>query len=218
MALGESVKSILKVGLRLTLPVVLLLASYGLAFFGQRYAIILLDNQEWLGQSGLKPSLWLTAGHIAIMLSFFLVIVTNRLFGPAYALLQIVIAWLIAGALRVFAWPQLTTLLHQDGTVLPPQDVMLIFLGALALAHLVSIVMFDSMRGRPWWRAPLLAALAGAVILPAVYWPALHPQAVPWISRLTLDLALKVAAAFVLLAPYALLRPITRPRDGFGGY
>lgn len=209
--------AVLRVVLRLILPVLLLIGAYVLAYAARTEPIRVFDGQALLGQSGLAPSRWLTLSHLAIFLAFFVVMITNRMFGPAYALLQIVVSWIILGAVAVFGWPEVSRLLPQAGT-LPAWDASWPFLAALGGAHLFSIILFDTMRGRPWWCAPLFGGLAAAFAMPALYWGLGHAPGAPWISALTLDLALKVAAAFTLLAPYALLRPIARPRDGFGGY
>ena len=203
--------------LRLFFPVLFLIGAYGLAYVAGDYAITLFDDQALLGQEGLAPSRWLTLGHLAILLPVFVVMMTNRIYGPPYALAQIVASWLILAGVVSFGWADLAFYMSGLGPQ-PALDGALPFLGALGLAHVVSILVFDTMRGRPWWRAPLFGGLAGAVVLPLVSWGLSHAPGAPWISGLTLDLALKVATAFTLLLPYALLRPIAKPRDGFGGY
>jgi hypothetical protein len=203
--------------LRLILPVLVLIGAYTLTYLAGATPITLFDNQALLGQAGLEPSRWLTGAHLAIFIPIFVVMLTNRMYGPAYALLQIVLSWIILAGIILFAWPQAQLLLPQLGTV-PDWRAGGPFLGALAGGHLFSIILFDMMRGRPWWRAPLFGGLAAAFVLPVLYWSLGHGPGAPWISALTLDVALKVAAAFTLLAPYALLRPLAKPRDGFGGY
>ena len=203
--------------LRLILPVLVLISAYALTYLAGATPIRLFDNQALLGQAGLEPSRWLTAAHLAIFVPFFVVMLTNRMYGPAYALLQIVLSWSILAGIVLFAWPQVQLVLPQAGTM-PDLCAAVPFLGALAGGHLFSIILFDMMRGRPWWRAPLFGGLAAAFVLPMLYWSLSHSPGTPWISALTLDVALKVAAAFTLLAPYALLRPLAKPRDGFGGY
>jgi uncharacterized PurR-regulated membrane protein YhhQ (DUF165 family) len=39
----------------------------------------------------------------------------------------------------------------------------------------------------------------------------------PWTNFMLMDLAIKLAAAFLMLIPYYLLRPLIRPMPGFGG-
>jgi hypothetical protein len=101
---------------------------------------------------------------------------------------------------------------------LPPRRVLWAFLVALGIAHVVSIVTFDQARGKPWWRAPFYGGLSAAVALPILYWPIAKLGAEPFLGRMFIDLAVKVATVYVLLAPYALLRPLIRPRGGLGGY
>jgi hypothetical protein len=212
-----AVKTIFIVIWRAAVPAVTLSAAYLAAYGLSDEPIAVFDNQALLGQAGLHPSAWLGYGHLAIMLAFFAVMLTNRMFGPAYALLQTLLAWIIAGGVYLLGLPALNTALHHDAG-LPGQPVFTLFLGALAAAHFVSILIFDSMRGPIWWRAPLLSGILAAICLSGIYWGVLRAPASAWVSRLSLDLALKVAVAVLLLAPYALLRPLTKPRDGFGGY
>jgi hypothetical protein len=217
MAARKPAKGVLGATLRLMLPVLVLIGAYALAYGARSYAIILFDNQAFLGQAGLAPSGWLTLSHLVILLAFFVVMLTNRMYGPSYALLQIALSWTLMGLVILFGWSWVTQYLPQLGTA-PDLSASWRYLGALAGAHLISIILFDSMRGRPWWRAPLFGGLAGAVALPLLFWGMSYQQGTPFISALVLDVALKVAVAFTLLIPYGLLRPIAKPRDGFGGY
>jgi queuosine precursor transporter len=210
-------KGVFSTAARLVLPVLFLTGAYALAYFAESVPIHLFDNQPLLGQEGLAPSRWLRAAHLIILIAFFAVMITNRVYGPAFALLQVVLSWIILGAVVLFGWANVDLFLPQLGTQ-PDLIAAWPFLVALFAAHVLSIILFDAMRGYPWWRAPLLGGLSGAVVLPVLFWGLGHEPGTPWISALTLDLALKVVVAFTLLGPYALLRPLAKPRNGFGGY
>ena len=202
---------------RVIIPLLTLSATYLAAYVLRGEPITILDNQAYFGQQGLYPSAWLSYGHLALMLGFFAVMLTNRMFGPSWALLQVVLAWLAGCGIYLFAMPWLNQTFHLNVT-LPGRSVFAAFLSGLGAAHVLGILVFDSMRGPAWWRAPLLSGIISALILCGIYWGVLRAPAGAWISRLSLDVALKVAVAFLLLAPYALVRPLAKPRDGFGGY
>jgi uncharacterized PurR-regulated membrane protein YhhQ (DUF165 family) len=208
---GRRVLTALLVVLRLIVPVAALLAVYGASYWYQQ-SITIFDS--FFPSSAVTPGYWLTLGHILIMLGFFVVMLTNRAFGPPYALATVVIAWLIL----VGAWLYVADVVATfPGSPFPPSRVLTAFVIALALAHLASIVLFDQTRGKPWWRAPFYGGL-GALLLPLIYWPLAKWGTEPFLGRMAVDLAIKAALVYVLLGLYALSRPVIRPRAGLGGY
>jgi uncharacterized PurR-regulated membrane protein YhhQ (DUF165 family) len=199
--------------LRVAISVIALLAAYVAAFYFQQ-PVTLLDGL--FPATGLMPGYWLTLGHLLIMLAFFAVMLTNRALGPPYALAQVVIAWLtVTGFWFLVAAPVVQAF---PGSPLPPPRVLSAFLVALGIAHLVNIVIFDQARGKPWWRAPFFGGLSAALALPLFYWPIAKWGTEPFLGRMAVDMAVKAALVYVLLALYALLRPVIRPRAGLGGY
>lgn len=215
MASSGLVKRSVLVLIRLLVPVVGLVAAYIGAGFAHGVGITALDHIAPAEPWWLVPGYWLTFGHLAIMLAFFVSMLTNRILGPAYALAQVVTVWSIGAALWI--WFDHTTG-GASVNFLPAPRVRWAFIAALALAHIVNIVVYELMLGIPWWRAPLLAGLAAAIALPLVYWPIAKLGGEPWLARAVLDAGLKGAVAVALVAIFAVLRPITRPRAGLGGH
>lgn len=217
MTVGSFLLVLLKVLLRLLVPLAAVLAVYFGAYVTQWSYVTIFDAAVPASEWWLTPGYWLTLGHFVIMLAFFVVILANRAFGPVYALAPVVLLWLLLGAALGALMPALAAAF--PGSPLPPQKIMIAFLAALGLAHVVGVVVFDRLRGKPWWRAPLASGIASALVMAAVYWPLAKAQgSEPWLSRMFIDFTLKAMLAAAFLLPYALLRPVIKPQDGFGGY
>ena len=208
-----------KTFLRLILPVALLVAALGVAYFYSTFPITQLDR--YLPRD-FAASGWLTVGHVALALSFFAVSVANRRYGLGLATGQILVSWILIAAVfaaskfqpipRLYGVPELSL------AVLPPFRILSAFVGALLLAQLLSALVFDRTRGVHWWQAPLYAGLWGAVVFAGTFYPAAYYGTTePWLNRMILHLGLLAAAAFVLVLPYWMIRPVVRPMPGFGG-
>lgn len=211
MGLGAAISNLFATLARLFLPVVFLMAAYACACISQAYPIVVLD--PFVDPA---PGTWLTARHIAIMIAFFISMLSNRARGPAFAFAQLVLTWLVLAAV-------LAALIYHPIAGLPaPTEATLLagapFLGALFAAHVVNILVFDGMRGIPWWRAPFFAGIFAAVTLPVIYWFLVRTADMPWLTHAAIDAGVKAFAVLVLLFPFAMLRSATRPRNGFGGY
>jgi uncharacterized PurR-regulated membrane protein YhhQ (DUF165 family) len=188
--------------LRLILPVALLLTVGAACILYTDVAI------PGAGTFGGKP---VSLGLAMLPLTFFVIHLTNRRYGAAYAFSQVAIAW----GLGLAALPSLLPLIS------PSADTRTVagFGAALLLAQLVAIVLFDGLRGPTWWKAPLVASLAGGILLCVVAFPAAFAGTPSHWSAEMLDyMEISTAAAVVLLIPYGLLRSLVPPRPGFGGY
>jgi uncharacterized PurR-regulated membrane protein YhhQ (DUF165 family) len=195
---GRSVRALL----RLILPVILLL-TVGAA------CVVYSDMPvEGLGTFGGRP---VSLGLALIPFTFFVIHLTNRRYGAAYALAQVVIAWGIALAVMPTLRP----------TFAPSVELRILagFAAGLFLAQLVAIVLFDGMRGPTWWKAPLIASLAGGIVLCLVAFPVAFAGASPgWTAEMVDYLELALGASVLLLVPYGLMRSLVPPSPGFGGY
>ncbi len=188
--------------LRLVLPVVLLL-TVGAA------CLVYSDvPAAGLGTLAGKP---LTLGVALLPLTFFVVHLTNRRFGAAYAFGQVVMAWLLALAIL----PSLLPMVSQAFNV----RVVAAFGSGLLLGQLAAVVLFDRLRGPSWWKAPFFASLIGGVVFCVTSFPAAFAgTGSGWSVEMFGFMELTTAAAILILVPYALLRSIVPPRPGFGGY
>jgi uncharacterized PurR-regulated membrane protein YhhQ (DUF165 family) len=196
----------LRVVLRLIVPVVLLLAVLSASFM---YAGIKIP------QLAVAP--WLTLGHALIMLSFFTVMLTNRRYGPAYALAQVVIAISVIGSVTVASAADVATLVPQVAAV--PERIAIAFSCAFFAANFAAIVSFDAARGPRWWTAPLMGSFFAALIFTMVFYPAAFlGQQAEWLNHMAVHGGVMFAAGVALLLPYWMLRRAVPPLPGYNGY
>lgn len=201
---------------RLVLPVTSLLLALALSYQTMGIYVTVFDRFFPAEQWYLHPGYWLTAGHFILPWSFFAIILTNRAYGAGYAAAQVLITWTLIIGGYLFLAPGLEAV--AAASLIPPMRVTTAFLAGIIIGQLVCIYIFDQVRGRPWWRAPLYSALYGSLFFCVIYYSAskLGVEAV-WFNKLAVDLAVKVGMAMVMLLPYAILRPLIRPLPGFGG-
>jgi uncharacterized PurR-regulated membrane protein YhhQ (DUF165 family) len=195
---GRSLRGLL----RLVLPVMLLL-TVGAA------CVVYSDIPvEGLGTFAGRP---VTLGLALVPLTFFVIHLTNRRYGATYAFAQVLLAW----GLALVAIPALLP------AITPAMDLRTLagFAAGLFVSQLVAIVLFDGTRGPTWWKAPLVASVAGGIVLCVVAFPAAFAGTSPgWVGEMVNYLALALGAAVLLLVPYGLMRSLVPPRPGFGGY
>lgn len=205
----------IKIAGRLVMPVLGLFAAFALAFWTTDFPVTELDRyfpNVWHQ----TPSYWLTWGHVLLPVVFLVINLTNRAYGADYALAQAMICWALLGGQIYWVYASFGGALSADP--LPPLQVKIAFVAAMALAQLICIAAFDLTRGRIWWTAPFWGTLFGGVAFVLVYHTIAHwGFGEPWVSRLLIDLVIKISAAFALLIPYFVLRGMIRPAPGFGG-
>ncbi len=175
-----------------------------------------------LGVAGVQfdPGAWFTMGHIWILALFLILNLTGRRYGAGVAFGALMLAaagcagiWAYAtfGAAQVIMPEAMIAALGDDRMVLAVSLSVLIGL-------LVDNVVFDLVRGRPWWKAPLLAPLFGG----AVYVMLFHGLAGPllgetWSERVVVHMGVFAVAVLLMVLVYHLLRPVIRPLPGYGG-
>lgn len=141
---------------------------------------------------------WLTWGGLSYPVAFLVTDVLNRRFGPAAA--RRVAGVGFGAALVVSVW------------VASPRIAMASGL-AYICAQLADIQVFDRLRERRWWQAPLLSGTVGAVLDTAVFFSvAFAATGTPWVTWMLGDLAIKLAVNLGMLAPFrALMWNLARP-------
>lgn len=160
---------------------------------------------------------WMTVSHLLVPLGFFAVAMTNRRYGPAYALAQVVTTFAAVAGLLLFANPALDRFVPLD--TVPSMREVLTFAGGFFVAGFVSIVAFDGARGPHWWTAPLIGFLAAAVVFAAVFYAGLY-AAVPsgWLNQGLIYMGVLAGEGLLLLLPFWAMRTLMPPMSGFGGY
>lgn len=204
--------------LRLAVPVAASVVTLAAAWDLRSSPITALDDVLTQGRPDLYPSLWLTAGHFMVPVIFLLTNLVNRRYGQDYAIAHVLSSWALAAVLAVAAINRVDPRLPDVGA-LPDMRTVGAFLAAFVIAQTFGAFVFDRTRGIVWWHAPLYAALASSFLSMFIFYPAAYFGTDPvWINHMAVDVGVKAAMSFVLLAPYFIMRPIIRPMPGFGGF
>lgn len=160
---------------------------------------------------------WMGLGQLLLPLTFFAIQLVNRRYGPGYAMAQVFLAW----GIGFTALPFITGDLAKFLVATPPDLRDIASFGcALFLTHLLSVLIFDRMRGPRWWTAPLISSLVAGVVFCLIAFPAAYmgTAVTDWSVRMIGGMGVMAVAAFVMLIPYWLLRSVVPPLPGFNGY
>ena len=143
---------------------------------------------------------WLTWGALSYPVAFLVSDLLNRRFGPAAAR-RIALSG-FAAAVIISIWAATGRIALASGT-------------AFLMAQFADIHVFDRLRHQNWWRAPLIAGVAGAVLDTFLFFGiAFAGTGIDWLSLALGDLGVKLAVNVLLLAPFrALMWNLARPGD-----
>ncbi|MFD1703436.1 VUT family protein [Methylopila henanensis] len=155
----------------------------------------------------------LTWGAFTYPLAFLVTDLTNRRFGPSAARRVVYCGFALAVALSI--WLATPRIALASGS-------------AFLVGQLLDVAVFSKLRRLAWWRAPLAAGLIGSAVDTGLFFslafagdPAMSEpvalfglaQTPLWASLATYDFVVKVAGAFLLLAPYGALINVIRPYE-----
>jgi uncharacterized PurR-regulated membrane protein YhhQ (DUF165 family) len=163
----------------------------------------------------------LTWGAFTYPVAFLITDLTNRQFGPSIAR-RIVFVGFVVGVTLSF-WLSAPRIAIASGT-------------AFLIGQLLDISVFNELRRKSWWKAPLAASLAGTVLDTVLFFSlafaplfafigpnedfaigsapilgVLAAEAPRWISWALGDLAVKIIVGVVLLLPYGALMNVLKP-------
>jgi len=140
---------------------------------------------------------WWTWGTLTYPVSFLVTDLTNRTFGAAKTRRVVYVGFAFAVALSYFlATPRIAC---ASGT-------------AFLVAQLCDVYIFDRLRHRAWWQAPLGSSAIAAVFDTALFFSlAFAMTPVPWVTLAIGDVLAKFAMAGIMLIPYGVLRARLRP-------
>lgn len=139
---------------------------------------------------------WLTWGAFTYPAAFLVSELVNRRFGPHAA--------------RRVAWAGFSVAVAAS-LWLAPVRIAAASGSAFIAAQLLDIGVFDRLRASRWWRAPLAATVAAALLDTALFWSiAFAGSSLPWVRWAAGDLAVKLGVGTLMLLPFRLL--IGRPR------
>jgi uncharacterized PurR-regulated membrane protein YhhQ (DUF165 family) len=134
---------------------------------------------------------WLTWGAFTYPIAFLVTDLTNRRLGPEAAR-RVAVAGFVA-AVILSIWLATPRIALASGT-------------AFLTAQLLDVTLFDRLRRRPWWQAPLASSTLASVWDTAVFFSlAFAGTGLPWITWAIGDLGVKLAMALALLIPFRAL-------------
>jgi len=134
---------------------------------------------------------WLTWGAFTYPFAFLVTDLTNRRLGTDAAR-RVAIAGFVA-AVVLSIWLATPRIALASGT-------------AFLTAQLLDVTLFDRLRRRPWWQAPLASSTLASIWDTAVFFSlAFAGTGLPWVTWAVGDLGVKLAMALALLIPFRAL-------------
>lgn len=131
---------------------------------------------------------WLTWGALSYPFAFLVTDVTNRTLGPAQARRVVQVGFACAVVLSV---------------VLATPRIAVASGAAFLTAQLLDIHVFDRLRHRAWWQAPLASSVLGSAMDTALFFGlAFAGTEVPWVTLGLGDYAVKLGLALIMLVPF----------------
>ena len=83
---------------------------------------------------------------------------------------------------------------------------------AFLIAQLLDVQIFDKLRKRDWFIAPLTSSLVGSIVDTFLFFSiSFYGTGVPWVSLAFGDLAVKILVALTMLIPFRLLLKTLKP-------
>lgn len=140
---------------------------------------------------------WLTWGAFSYPLAFLVTDLTNRRFGTASARRVVYTGFAIAVVMSLW---------------LADPRIAIASGAAFLVSQLMDVTIFDRLRRRPWWQAPLVSSsLASAFDTVLFFTIAFLGTGLPWISWAIGDWGVKMAMALAMLVPYRALMRVLLP-------
>ena len=83
---------------------------------------------------------------------------------------------------------------------------------AFLVAQLLDVQIFDKLRKKKWYIAPLTSSIIGSTVDTFLFFSiSFYATGVPWITLSLGDLTVKILVAFIMLIPFRLLLKTLRP-------
>lgn len=140
---------------------------------------------------------WLTWGALTYPVAFLVTDLTNRSLGPKAARRVIYVGFVAAVVLSA---------------LLATPRIALASGSAFLVAQLLDVFVFNRLRRRVWWQAPLASSTLGSAVDTLLFFAlafALTP--VPWVTLAIGDFWVKLAMAGLLLVPFRALMGLLVP-------
>jgi len=131
---------------------------------------------------------WLTWGALTYPIAFLVTDITNRLFGVARARSVVYAGFLIGVILSLWA---------------ADMRIALASGSAFLIAQLLDITIFDKLRQKTWWKAPLISTIISSAVDTLLFFSiAFVATGLPWVTWAIGDYGAKLAMAAILLMPF----------------
>ena len=131
---------------------------------------------------------WLTWGALTYPIAFLVTDITNRLFGVARARTVVYAGFLIGVILSL--WAADVRIALASGS-------------AFLIAQLLDITIFDKLRQKTWWKAPLISTIISSAVDTLLFFSiAFVATGLPWVTWAIGDYGAKLAMAAILLMPF----------------
>jgi uncharacterized PurR-regulated membrane protein YhhQ (DUF165 family) len=131
---------------------------------------------------------WLTWGALTYPIAFLVTDMTNRLFGVARARTVVYAGFLIGVILSLWA---------------ADMRIALASGSAFLIAQLLDITIFDKLRQKTWWKAPLISTIISSAVDTLLFFSiAFVATGLPWVTWAIGDYGAKLAMAAILLVPF----------------
>ena len=140
----------------------------------------------------------LTYGAFSYAVAFLITALANRLYGKVVARKIVYIGFIIGIAFTLFFSTNFSDLISVriaigSGT-------------AFLVAQLLDVQIFDQLRKKKWFVAPLTSSLIGSTIDTFLFFSiSFYATGIPWVTLSLGDLAIKVLVALLMLIPFRLL-------------
>ena len=82
---------------------------------------------------------------------------------------------------------------------------------AFLTAQLIDVQIFDKLRKKDWFIAPLTSSIIGSTVDTLFFSISFYATGVPWITLSLGDLAVKILVALIMLIPFRLLLKTLKP-------
>ena len=146
---------------------------------------------------------WLTWGALTYPIAFLVTDMTNRLFGVSRARTVVYAGFLIGVILSLWA---------------ADMRIALASGSAFLIAQLLDITIFDKLRQKTWWKAPLISTIISSAVDTLLFFSiAFVATGLPWVTWAIGDYGAKLAMAAILLMPFRFFVSLvpTNPNKSF---
>ena len=83
---------------------------------------------------------------------------------------------------------------------------------AFMVAQLLDVQIFDKLRQKKWFIAPLASSFVGSIVDTFLFFSiSFYGTGVPWVTLSLGDLAVKILVALIMLVPFRMMLGILKP-------